>query len=99
MKMIDYINDFTTHLKAGIQIANNSSLKSTTKEFKEYAWIDPEIVQIKGEDGKLKKRTLGSYQGDLVGKVGAGKPFVWHRLDVKTPYFQFQNMNHSEICK
>ncbi len=33
MKMIDYINDFTTHLKAGIQIANNSSLIPTTKEF------------------------------------------------------------------
>ena len=33
MKMNDYINDFTAHLKDGIEIANNSSLKSERKVF------------------------------------------------------------------
>lgn len=33
MKMIDYINEFTTHLKEGIEIGNNSILKSKRKKF------------------------------------------------------------------
>ena len=32
MKMDDYINDFTTHLKGAIDIANNANLKPTHKE-------------------------------------------------------------------
>ena len=34
MKMNDYINDFTNHLRDAIDIANNTELKSTTKEIK-----------------------------------------------------------------
>ena len=34
MKMNDYINDFTNHLKEAIKIGNNSALKPTTKEIK-----------------------------------------------------------------
>ncbi len=33
MKMIDYINEFTTHLKEGIEIGNNSVFKSKRKKF------------------------------------------------------------------
>ena len=34
MKMNDYINDFTNHLKEAIEIANNSPLKSNRKKIK-----------------------------------------------------------------
>jgi len=34
MKMNDYINDFTNHLRDAIDIANNTELKSTTKEIR-----------------------------------------------------------------
>ena len=34
MKMNDYINDFTNHLRDAIDIANNTELKSATKEIK-----------------------------------------------------------------
>jgi glucose/mannose-6-phosphate isomerase len=34
MKMNDYINDFTNHLRGAIDIANNTELKSTTKEIR-----------------------------------------------------------------
>jgi len=34
MKMNDYINDFTNHLREAIEIANNSQLKTNTKEIR-----------------------------------------------------------------
>ena len=34
MKMNDYINDFTNHLRDAIEIANNADLKSNTREIK-----------------------------------------------------------------
>ena len=34
MKMNDYINDFTSHIREAIEIAKNTHLTENTKEFK-----------------------------------------------------------------
>jgi len=54
---------------AKIQITN-----STTKEFESYQWIDPEIVQVKGEDGKMVPARI--YEPNESNNNGAGIIFV-----------------------
>ncbi len=47
---------------------------STTDEFKSYQWIDPEIVQVKGEDGKMVPARI--YEPEPEKDNGAGVIFV-----------------------
>ena len=63
-----FVTENTIGTKA-IQITH-----STTKDFKEQKWIDPDIVQIKGEDGAMVPARI--YKPNESNKNGAGVIFV-----------------------